>query len=95
MHLKLLDVAVGAVIPHREAVALLHMEGDGSVALLAWHRLLETSRWGHEIDGAVLGDAEVPGEAVEGHPETGIQRGGGEEGLGAGSRILTSWFGGK
>lgn len=90
MRLDFLDGSIKAEISDRKAVALCQVQGNGVIALLAGHQLFEAPRGRCQIQGAVLGDAEVPGEVVKRHRETGVQLGHGEGGRCARRHILAA-----
>lgn len=79
MCLDFLDGSVKAELSNRRAASLGDVQGNGLVALLARQRLLQAPGGGRQVQGAVLRDAEVPGEVVEGHREAGVQFGHGEK----------------
>lgn len=92
MSLNLLNGSIKAEIAERRPIALRHMQGEGLVALLAWERLAQAPFGRRQVHCAVFRDVHVPGEAVEGHGQTGVQAGHGEEGGTAGLQILASCY---
>lgn len=75
MRLDFLYGSVKAELSDRRAASLGHVQGNGLVALLARQRLLQAPGGGRQVQGAILRDAEVPGEVVKGHREAGVQFG--------------------
>ena len=75
VRLNFLDGSSVAEVSDRCAVALRQVQGDGVIALLTGQGLPEAPRGRRQVQGAVLRDAQVPGEAVEGHRQAGVQLG--------------------
>lgn len=80
MSLDLLNGSIKAEIAERQSIALRHVQGEGVAALLAREGLVQTPVGRHKVHRAVMRDVHVPGEAVEGYRQTGIQTGHGQEG---------------
>lgn len=78
MDLNFLECAAGTEISDRSSVTFRQTEGRSLTALLSWNGLSEIPRWSDQVQRAVVGDGEVPREAVEGHRQRKVQKRHGE-----------------